>query len=67
MYCEHLDESRNHLIDKIDEIYHRNETIVEERTLSIRTLLHPTHSCLTTRKMVQRATMDYINNIPISF
>ncbi len=66
LYCEALQESRNHLVNRIDEIYCKQETPVEERTLTIRTLLHPNHSSPITRNMIRVAAMDYINSIPLS-
>ena len=65
LYCPSISDLRNHLVHNVDKCYNDHQTPFEERTFSIKTLLHQQHSDPHTRYEIKKAVIKFIDNIPI--
>ena len=61
--CTINQEARRVLVDAIDQIYHKHQTPVWERSLNLDTMLSPMHTNIQTRQEIRKLVITFIASI----
>ena len=67
MDCPIFTEQRDTMINEVESLYVRNQTPVAERTLDKVTLIAPTHTNRHTKQAVQKAFVNFLENVNCDF